>query len=108
VLAVAAVIAIAAVLLAGGGGAEARITDAELNGNVYTVWFKTSGVTISATGDQVVFYWDNTTPESGATWAGGSPVTFTFQRPAGATKICIAVAPANGAIKKSSGNCWTV
>lgn len=104
-----AVAAIAAVLVGGGNAsASARITDAELNGNTYTVWFETEGVTISANGDQLVFYWNNAAPATGATWAGGSPVSFTFQRPVGATKICIAVAPADGAIKTSSGNCWTV
>jgi hypothetical protein len=109
VAAIVAVAAIAAFALGGGSAsAEARITDAELNGDLYTVWFETSGVTISATGDQVIFYWENSAPETGATWAGGSPVSFTFQRPAGATKICIAVAPASGEIKQSSGNCWTV
>ncbi len=101
--------AIVALLLGGGGAsAEARITDAQLSGNVYTVWFETDGITVGPGRDTLVFYWDNAAPESGASWDGGSPVSFTFQRPAGATKICVAVAPADGAIKKSSGNCWTV
>lgn len=107
-VAVIAIAAVAALLLGGGGGAEARITDARLSGNTYTIWFETKGFTLSSSGDQVVFFWDNASPASGATWAGGSPVTFAFSRPAGATKICIAVAPANGAIQKSSGNCWSV
>ncbi len=101
--------AVVALLLGGGGAsAQARITDAQLSGNVYTVWFETDGITVAPGRDTLVFYWDNADPESGATWDGGSPVSFTFQRPAGATKICIAVARADGAIKTSSGNCWTV
>ena len=101
--------AIAALLLSGGGAsAEARITDAKLSGTTYTVFFETEGVTISSTGDRLVFYWNNLAPETGVAWAGGSPVTLNFQRPSGGTKVCVAILPASGAIKTSSGNCWTI
>jgi hypothetical protein len=107
-LVVVVVAAVAAVLLAGGeASADVRITDAERDGTTYTVWFE-SDVPLSSGGNSLVFYWDNAEPESGVSWAGGSPVTFTFERPAGAEKLCVALVPASGSIEKSSGTCWTV
>jgi hypothetical protein len=100
----------AALFLGGGGEADARarITDAALEDGVYTVWFETEGASVRTGGDSLVFYWNNESPEDGAIWTGGSPVSFTFAKPAGASRICIAVVEEGGIVVSNSGNCWTV
>jgi actin-like ATPase involved in cell morphogenesis len=110
----------AAALVFGGGsaGASAKITDIQVSNGAYQVWFQASGFTPSETGNRVHFFWDSVSPDDAgepgagpwmAYW-GASPVAVASvsQRPASASRLCVLVADSGSAVKKGSGNCWSL
>ncbi len=116
VLVVVVAAAVAAVFALGGGGsasAAAKITNVQVSGDAYQVWFETSGFAPSQAGDRVRFYWNTQSPSDqsapGDYW-GASPVVVaaTSDRPANATQLCAVVADANSTAKSGTGNCWNL
>lgn len=96
------------------------ITEVELQGGDYAVYFATFGYTPQAPppswGHHVHFFFNTVPPEQAGVpgsgpwfaYGGGSPFTgySQYDRPAGATRMCILVANPDHSIRLDTGNCF--
>jgi len=85
----------------------AAITAVTIVGAYYQAAFTNSGFTPGLPGTHLHFYFDTGQPASGYDYAGPSPYTgiMVSDRPASATKLCVAVANPDHSVIAATGNC---
>jgi len=88
-------------------GANATIGTIGIANAYYQVSFTNTGFTPALPGPHLHFSFDSGGPASGYDYAGPSPYTaiMVADRPASATKLCVAVANPNHSVVAGTGNC---
>jgi hypothetical protein len=91
-------------------GANATISTIGIANAYYQVSFTNTGFTPALPGPHLHFSFDSGGPASGYDYAGPSPYTgiMVADRPASATKLCVAVANPDHSVVAGTGNCMAL
>lgn len=91
-------------------GANATISTIGIANAYYQVSFTNTGFTPALPGPHLHFSFDSGGPASGHDYAGPSPYTgiMVADRPASATKLCVAVANPDHSVVAGTGNCMAL